>query len=74
MSDIVNLDVIVWADFSHIAIIDSFADLRTVNIVQSTGGGPQMRPHHLVPTGKKLFTIHPPTKVGGSVFVISNGF
>lgn len=74
MDDIVNLDVIVWATFSHIAIIDSFADLATVKIVQSTGGGPQMTAHHLVPAGNKLFKIMPPTLVGGMVYVISNGF
>jgi hypothetical protein len=74
LDDVVGFDVIVWADFSHIAIIDSFADLQTVNIVQSTGGGPQMTAHTLVAQPKKLFRIQPPTKVGGDVFVVSNGF
>jgi hypothetical protein len=74
IDDVVNLDVIVWENFTHIAIIDSFADLKTVRIVQSTGGGPQMTEHGLKPVGKGLFLIQPPTKVGGTVYVISNGF
>jgi hypothetical protein len=74
IDDAVGFDVIIWADYSHIAIIDSFVDLKTVNIVQSTGGGPQMTAHRLVSAGKGLFLISPPTKVGGNVRVIDSGF
>ena len=72
MDDMVNLDVIVWADFSHIAVVDSFdASLTRVNIAQSTGGGPQMTAHGLVPQGNGLFRLAPPSKVGGPVHVVS---
>ena len=75
LEDVLNLDVIVWADASHIAVVDSFdASLQHVSIVQSTGGGPQMSMHGLVPQGNGLFRIAPPTKVAGSVHVVSLGW
>ena len=64
---------IVWADFSHIAVIDSFADMTTVNIVQSIGGGPQMTAHTLVARPEEPVPDSPLTKVGGDVYVVSNG-
>src|SRR5262245_51314515 len=74
VADVVNLDIVVWENFTHIAIIDSFeSDLETVNLCQSTGGGPQNTPHNLVANKAKngLFTFSPRTKVGGQVYVVT---
>lgn len=75
--DVELFDVIVWANFTHVAIIDSFLDVpdghASIRVAQSTAGGPQVSDHDLVPVGGGQFRLAPAGKVGGSVYVISLG-
>ena len=68
-----DLDVLIFPNNVHIAIIDSFDDESHVNVVQSTGGGPQTSRHQLVAAGNNQFTLLPPTKVAGPVQIVSYG-
>jgi hypothetical protein len=68
-----DLDVLIFPNNVHIAIIDSFEDESHVNVVQSTGGGPQISRHGLVSAGDNKFTLMPPTKVAGPVQIVTYG-
>lgn len=70
-----SFDLLVWANFQHIAIIEGFqgGDLETVKVCQSTAGGPQEGWYKLVANKAEngLFTLSPAGKVGGQFYVVT---
>jgi hypothetical protein len=75
VGDVYSLDILVWENFQHIAILDAFAagDPETVKVCQSTAGGPQATWHKLVANKAQngLFTLSPASKVGGQFYVVT---
>lgn len=75
LNDICAGDILVWANFQHIAIIDTVFQLEPatrVNVCQSTAGGPQQGWFSL--TGNKpsngLYMLSPSGIVGGYFYVL----
>ena len=76
-------DLLVWANFQHIAIIDGFGSGGeysthggySVNVYQSTSGGPQESWHELMGDNAKngLFSLSPASKVGGLFYLVTLG-
>lgn len=72
-------DVVVWANFSHIAAIDGMADLGgatpdTFNICQSAGGGPRMNTYSIKPSSSGKFRLSggiPEKDVPGEVYIVT---
>lgn len=73
VDDAYDLDILIFPNNTHIAIIDTFEDDTHAFIAQSTGGGPQMTRHKLIASGGGAFDLDPPTKVKGPVQIISLG-
>jgi hypothetical protein len=73
--DASGLDLLVWADFQHIAIIENFEEdnAALINIYQSTAGGPQNSWHTLVANKSEngLFTLAPASKVDGWFYLVT---
>lgn len=69
-------DVVVWANFSHIAVIDNpTTGPAKFNICQSAGGGPRVNEYTVVPSSPGKFRLYggvPSGDVGGEVYVISH--
>lgn len=69
-------DIIVWANMSHVAAIDSFVDrdLNKVRICQSAGGGPRINEYTIVPLGNGTYRLQggiPKWDVPGPVLISS---
>ena len=69
-------DIIVWANMSHVAAIDSFVDrdLHKVRICQSAGGGPRINEYTIVPLGNGTYRLQggiPKWDVPGPVLISS---
>jgi hypothetical protein len=73
--DVDSMDLLIWADYSHIAIVDTYRQVEVddrgrksqqwrFNVVQCTGPGLIMEEKALTPIGGGLFRIDPPTKKG----------
>jgi hypothetical protein len=75
VADVSSLDLLVWATFQHIAIIENFEedDAAKANVYQSTAGGPQNSWHTLVADKAEngLFTLAPASKVGGQFYLVT---
>jgi hypothetical protein len=75
VADVISLDLLVWENFQHIAILEGFAggDPETVRVYQSTAGGPQEGWFKLVANkaANGLFTLSPSSKVGGQFYMVS---
>jgi hypothetical protein len=75
VAEVSSLDLLVWADFQHIAIIEDLEGDDTVkaHVYQSTAGGPQESWHTLVANkaGNGLFTLAPASKVGGQFYLVT---
>jgi hypothetical protein len=75
VADVCSFDLLVWANFQHIAIIEGFetGNLEKVNVYQSTAGGPQSSWHTLVANKAEngLFTLAPASKVGGQFYLVT---
>ena len=69
-------DVVVWANFSHIAVIDDASTgPAKFSICQSAGGGPRMNEYTIVPASDGKFRLQggvPSGDVAGEVFVVSH--
>jgi hypothetical protein len=79
-----TMDLLVWANFSHIAIVDTYrrvqvevrkkmVDQWRFNVIQCTGPGLILEEKALTPLGGSLFRVDPPTKggVAGPVYAIT---
>ena len=71
-------DVVVWANFSHIAAVDgvSGGGLPKVNVCQSAGGGPRMNEYTILQAAPGMFQlsgggVDPAWEVGGGVYIVS---
>jgi hypothetical protein len=69
-------DVVVWANFSHVAVIDDRTSTPgRFNICQSAGGGPRVNEYAIVPASKDRFRLQggiPSKDVAGEVYVVSH--
>ena len=80
VEDIEYWDVCVWADFSHIAVIDGPVDLggatpNSFNICQSAGGGPRMNTYSINPSSPGKFRLSgglPAKDVAGEVYIVTH--
>lgn len=76
IDDIQPKDVIVWANYSHIAAVDwrPTSEAPKFNICQSAGGGPRLNEYLLRLSSDGAFTLQRPDPkgdVGGAVHIIS---
>jgi hypothetical protein len=72
VADVSSLDLLVWANFQYIAIIEDFDEDNTAksNVYQSTSGDPQSSWHTLA-VNIGLFTLSPASKVGGQFYLVT---
>ena len=76
VEQIAYCDVVVWANFSHIAALDDVAGtgLPKINMCQSAGGGPRINEYSIAISSPGKFRLAggiPASDVGGEVYVIS---
>jgi hypothetical protein len=72
LAEVLTLDILVWANFQHTALIGSWdSALKKADVYQSTYGGPQHAVHELVAEGNGLFSLAPSSIVGGQFYVVN---
>ena len=76
LDDIEDADVIVWANFSHIATIDTEAGAGSpkFNVCQSAGGGPRINEYTISVKSPGKFQLsggYPAGDVQGDVYILS---